>query len=821
MSILKLYPLFMLSGAAALIYQVVWVRLLSLSISSTSASISIVVATFFMGMALGNELTTRLQYLQSNYFRLFILAEVLIVVSALILLPALLHLDQLVLALPFIGQYVMTKIILVCILLIVPTGCIGASFPLLVNAMVANGLNVDKKLGLFYAVNTLGAVFGAIGAGFVFIPNLDLDGAIYVALIFNVLVVVIAMFNRHTFFGGNNSTSLRSKSQREGKSSVAITLTIEQKKLLLILFMTGFVSLSCEVAWVKYLSIYTHTTLYGFSAILGIFLSGLAVGAFLLDRYIYKIKDTMTFLVYLLVSLTLALIFTRFALAAMPSIVSELTSSHYAVSSNAIKYIFIVSFIAVPTLLFGASFALCLDLICGGSNNKSVLIGRVYSINTVGAVLGVLLTGLWIIPSWGSDVALIIGVSIMCICPFIIIKKSKLLILGLSVGTVFFIAVNLLTPRLDFKNMISVSLYYFDKTVDKKQATYKFIKEGRNGVVSVSTYDGKYHYLKKNSLSEAVILNEDVFTWRAETLLVLLPYFFAENPKSAFIVGLGAGTTLSAATLTKLQQIDVVEMDPVVEEASHYLFPGGIKALHDPRVNFSIDDARHRLLLRKERYDLIISQPSHPWLSGSAHLFTQEYFEIVKSRLSENGVFSQWVNLFNMDATTLKSIFKALHNVFPYGINFIVMQESGLLLIASNEPIYFNYSKINAKIQEPLIANVLAKWNIRTANDLLTYFSLSYKEAKQLSIDSTPNTDMNILSEIRLANLRQFSTGDEDPVKSINKMFTFDIADYLSTEKRRESLQGIQLYFMRNNDRFRQFRVEMAIRKLGNTSMVQ
>ncbi|MFV2058502.1 MAG: spermidine synthase, partial [Thiohalomonadales bacterium] len=334
--------------------------------------------------------------------------------------------------------------------------------------------------------------------------------------------------------------------------------------------------------------------------------------------------------------------------------------------------------------------------------------------------------------------------------------------------------------------------------------TYLFIKEGRNGVVSVSTYDQKIYLLRKNNLTESTIYPPEIFSWRAETLLALMPYFLQRESKNAFIVGLGAGTTLTAATLVPLKSIDLLEMDPVIEEASYYLYPNGISALRDPRVNYQIDDARHRLLLDDKSYDMIISQPSHPWLSGNAHLFTEEYFRIVKSRLNDKGIFSVWLNLFNMDATTLKAIFRALYNVFPHGINFKIQEEGSMLLLASKQAIIFDADSINKKIRSPAITEVLSKWNIRNAYDLLQYFSLSRQEADDAAISSRANTDYNLISEVRLATIRQFPDAEENPLRLLRDNFTFDITHYLPVANRRQALLDMHDYFSRRGDRYRQ-----------------
>jgi spermidine synthase len=522
----------------------------------------------------------------------------------------------------------------------------------------------------------------------------------------------------------------------------------------------------------------------------------------------------MTFLIYILMSLALTLIVSRVALEYLPSLINAVAGPGNIESNNVTKYFLISIIIAPPTLLFGAVFSLCLELICSNDSKQPRLVGRVYAINTLGSILGVVLTGLWVIPTWNSDSSLVFGVFLILLTPFFILKHSGLAPRFISAVVTVIVLANILMPHLDYKHIISSSLYFFDRTKTFREPSYKFVKEGRNGVVSVSSYDEKLFLLKKNNLTEAAIYPPDMFAWRAETLLSLLPYFLSEKPINAFIVGLGAGSTLTAATLTKFRSIDVIELDPLIEQANHYLYPDGIAALRNPKVNYHIDDARHRLLLQNKRYDAIISQPSHPWLSGSSNLFTKEYFQIIKSRLNEGGIYSQWLNLFNLDATTLKSIFRAMYDVFPHGMNFTVRDDGSMILLASNQPIVFNLSRISERMREPTIANVLAKWNINTAHDLLTFFSLSREEANKVAISSQPNTDDNLMTEVRLAKLNEFPIGDENPLALLTKNFKFDIVRYLPMENREVAISQISDYFARKGDRFRQMRLQKQLHDL-------
>ena len=264
-----------------------------------------------------------------------------------------------------------------------------------------------------------------------------------------------------------------------------------------------------------------------------------------------------------------------------------------------------------------------------------------------------------------------------------------------------------------------------------------------------------------------------------ETLLGLVPYMLHENPESAFVVGFGGGITTRALTLTDLKSIRVVELEPAVVEADHHINAGEIPALQDARVHLDFNDARNTLLVENTRYDLIVAQPSHPWLAGAANVFTEQFWEIVKSRLNEKGVFGQWVNLFKMDATTLRSLLKAFYQVFPNGMSFANLNTGDLVLIGSKQALQFDYDRMTHILQQPRVKATLGTHNIFTTADLLWFFALSRDEAIAAAGDARPNTDTNIISEVRLSALTAQPSGDEDPYAFLRKNYHFDLIPYL------------------------------------------
>ena len=311
-----------------------------------------------------------------------------------------------------------------------------------------------------------------------------------------------------------------------------------------------------------------------------------------------------------------------------------------------------------------------------------------------------------------------------------------------------------------------------------------FVKEGKTGVVSLVTYDGINVRLQNNGLNESGFDITDMdYPPIVEYLLGLMPYFLHEDPKSAFVVGYGGGFTTKALTLTEgLKHIKVVELEPVIVEAGRYIYKGDIPMLQDPRVTLEFNDARNTLLLEDTKYDLIAAQPSHPWLSRASTVFTRDFFKVVKSRLKENGIYGQWLSMFNMDATTMRAIMKGFYEVFPEGFTMADVSSGDFLMFGSANPLTFNMDRVSKRFNEEAIKKGMAYYDLEDPQDLFWYFALSRDQALEAAGDIVPNTDMNILSEVRLSKLDRNATGDESPYELLWDNYTLD-ADPILGEK--------------------------------------
>lgn len=801
----RFIALFLLfSGLASLTYQITWVRLLGLSMGSTSAAVSTVLAAFFLGLALGSYFAERITRNRINDLRVYIGLELVIGLSGLLLLPILLNLDSVMAQLPVYGSTLSAKFVIALSIFLIPTICMGATFPVIAAIVIRKGSDMGSGLSSLYAINTAGAVLGAALTGFLFIPTVGLDGAIYIAFALNMLVAVTAWsINRNLHLEPLESTGGKTTLGRiDGVSPYTRGVA------LVVLFATGFTAIATEVGWTKYLAIFAGTTIYGFSAILSIFLLGIAGGAWWIRPRMASIQSPQLWLATGLVLLGVSLLFTRAGLSIIPNTYAAfnfLEAPAWIIYGA--KYVAIFILLIIPTFIFGAIFPINLQIYCGDLEGIRSRVGRAYAVNTIASIFGALLAGFWIIPNYGTDLLLSACAILLLTLPLLFLpavpmgagRRGATAVALLALGAISF---NWLLPHIDYRALIRSVEYRYDNDVRAgRKPEFIFLKEGKAGVISVVTYDGKLAKVQNNGLNESVLsLNDPSWGRIVEQFLGLVPYFLHDQPRTAFVVGFGGGVTTRALSYADLESIRVVELEPAVIDAGRAIAKGEIPTLQDPRVHLEINDARNTLLLDPTRYDIIAAQPSHPWIAGAANVFTREFFELAQSRLNPGGIYGQWVNLFNMDATTLRILFKTFFDVFPEGLTIGNLYTGDYLLFGSDHPLVFDYERIQERMDRPQITQAFDHYDVRTPEDVLTYLGLSRREILAVTADSEMNRDTNILSEVRMARLIDVPIGDENPYTFLIDTFKFDAAPYLQPQRAAEQMFNAGLAFIRWED---------------------
>lgn len=777
---------------------------MGLTMGSTSASVATVIAAFFGGMALGSGLADRLSRKGRPTLRAYVVLELIIAGCGLLSLPLLLNLDHLMAALPAGGTSVAAKFGIAFLALVLPTTAMGATFPVMAAALIREDQDLASRMSQFYALNTAGAVLGAWVSGFVLVPKLGLDGAIYVAAILNLAAAALGWHLSREQPATKKPAKTKS---RPAESPQAPTLALQGQPgapqfALLVLFATGLVSIANEVAWTKYLAVFTGSTIYGFSAILVTFLIGIAAGSALSRLIQAEWSPSIQWLGVGLLALAASLVIARTGLSYLPVIdyqirVGDVSGLDTPEAMDRFRYFIILAILLAPTLVLGALFPASLSLWCGDAEHVPGRVGKGYAVNTAGGILGSLLAGFWLIPNFGSDwvlAASVTAVAVIGMAGSLVAATSARRVRVVVVGAVL-ATTPLWTPGLNYERLLSSAFNLPGAYIEKRdEPEFLYLQEGKVAVVSLVRWlkeDPDTAFLHSNNLREAKLpVDPAVAPPRAEVFLGTLPVLMHPDPKSMFIVGFGGGNTLIASLGTNVAEVRVVELEPAMVDAVRSYRGGELPALEDPRTTLLIGDARNVLLVDDRKYDIIASQPSHPWVAGSGNLFTREFFEIARSRLNPGGIHSQWVSLVGLDATSLQSILRAFYETYTHGFCLALKNSGDLLMFGSEQPMGVDFGAVTSGLRSLETYAWFDAWQVRSAQALLWYFALSREEALTVAGDTPANSDTSMITEVRGGLGRKRKRDDPaSPYRILDAAFRFDVVDILNPATAADNLE--------------------------------
>lgn len=721
--------LFAVSGAAALIYEVVWTRLLTLHMGHGIAAASAVLAAFMGGLAAGAGAAGRIAAKLPPRRALTIYAMLELAIGALALLMpfALLAVRPLLAATYDDGNggslFAFVRLTSSVVLLSVPAACMGATFPIASRWMVRLASSAAKDAGGLYAANTLGAAGGAILAGFVLIPALGLRGTTLVGVAFNAIAAAGAWTiargaaletaaapgtgNREARTGnrkGAEPASPRPAAPGSRPASPWIAATA--------LGVSGFASLTLQVVWTRLLVQILGPTTYAFSTVVAIFIVGIAIGAGIGSRLANRLKSPA-------IGLALSMLLSAgFALAAAAAVDWALLTlagivSHpeYEFADVLRREVLLVSGLLLPmTIAFGASFPFAVALAGGRDETVTENLGMIYAINTLGAILGSLLAGFLLVPDIGLHATIRIVTAIAAIAAIAILfaaARGRGRWLGVAASLAVLTAAGLV-PEWD-RALLSSGAYKY--AIAMRGANLETAltagdllsyREGSTGTVTVRQLTGTLSLAIDGKVDASNA--GDMLTQR---MLAHVPLLLHPNPRQVAIIGLGSGVTLGSALTHPLAAATVLEISPEVVEASKYFEQENHRALADPRTRLIVGDGRTHLMLGRDRYDVIVSEPSNPWMAGIASLFTREFFEGARDRLAPGGVLCQWAHTYDISNRDLKSIVATFLSAFPNGTLWLV-GDADVLLVGSDEPIDARIAGIAAAMQRPGVAADLA-----------------------------------------------------------------------------------------------------------------
>jgi spermidine synthase len=746
--------LFVVSGACALTYQVVWSRLLAQIFGVTAFAVSTVLVSFMGGMALGAGLLGKRADLTPRPLRMFAILEAGIGLYALAL-PWLLRLMDVVYAslwpvLPdsFLVRSI-SRFVLCLALLLVPTMLMGATLPALGQGLLRNRSALGVGIGLLYFVNTLGAAIGCFLAGFVLLPHLGLTRTTLLAFAGNATVASIAfLLDRR---GAAQSTD--SGGDPEFVADVGPALEPPWWPYA-VTFGCGLAGLAFEVVWFRVLVMVFGSTVYSFSAMLSVFLTGLALGSIGGGALADRVRSPVRLLAWTQGGIALFSLLGALAVNWMPFQFLRLLLAFGLDFSgiNTTKFILSAVVLLPAALLFGATFPVVVKLAPVAGRGTGSRIGQVYVWNTVGAILGSFGAGFVLLPTIGMERTLVLVIVISAILAIgsLAAEAGPLHVrTAVPFGLVLcaMIVVAIVGPRWN-RALLGAGVYFEPQMfladgkapalegvlADYQLTTYT---EGYNETI-ISYQSPKGRFITVNGSTTASNHFEDMFSQR---MLGHLPMALVPGrPRTACIVGLGAGVTAGAIGLYDVDRLTGLEIEQGVFVASRFFEKENHGLLDNPKLEVRIDDGRNFLKLTSERFDVISSAPNFPSLTGSGGLYSKDFFEIARARLGPGGVMCQFAPIWRMQSQDVATIVGSFVDVFPY----VRVFNTGvsLVLLGRLEPFPpVDVEDLTRRVREPHVAASLREIGVRGPIELLSYYQFDETEARQFAEGAPRNTD--------------------------------------------------------------------------------
>jgi spermidine synthase len=743
-----LFLLFVGSGCAALIYEIVWLQLLQLVIGSSAVSLGVLLGTFMGGMCLGSILLPRLISKRRHPLRAYALLEAGIGILGITLWFALPPVARFYAGQAGHGLPAILLRGLVCgICLLPPTMLMGATLPAISRWLKTTPHGVSW-LGFFYGGNLAGAVLGSLLAGFYLLRVLDMEVATFVAAAMNALVAIIGFVLAASTPGPVSDPNPEAQPVKPAPGSRWVHLAIA---------LSGMSALGAEVVWTRLLSLLLGGTVYTFSIILAVFLVGLGIGSSAGSFLARTLARPRIALGACQLLLTGAIAWSAWMInKSLPywPVDPELTSNAWI--SFQLDLVRCLWAILPATCLWGASFPLALAAVAAPGQDPARLVGGVYAANTVGAIIGALATSLVFIAWIGTQHAQQVLVVIAAIAAILMFATgarpsqqdeapnsagvfASLATVGIAVGLV------LCVPVLPW-GLVAHGRYLATKG---DQGRLIYMGEGMNASVAVTeTADG----IRNFHVSGKIEASTDPRDMRLQRMLGHIPALLHPDPRSVLVVGCGAGVTAGSFIMHPgIQKIVICEIEPLIPRVVATNFAKeNYNVVRNPRVQVVYDDARNFVLTSKDKFDIITSDPIHPWVKGAATLYTKEYFEMCREHLNPGGFVTQWVPLYESNPGVVKSEIATFFEVFPGGTIWANDQNGkgyDIVLLGQAGPTKINVDDLQARLDRSDYVDVgvsLREVGFKTAIDLLGTYGGQASDLQMWLRGAEINRDRNL-----------------------------------------------------------------------------
>ena len=700
--------LFAGSGCSALIYEIVWYQLLQLSVGSTAVSLGVLLATFMGGLAIGSIALPR--YLKKTHHPLLVYAVIeagigVIAAAELLLIPLI---DSVYVSGPQAGfAGMLFRGLIACICLLPPKILMGASLPAIVRWVESSPRGVSWW-GLLYGANIVGAVLGCLLAGFFLLRVYNIYVATFAGVAINFAVAAVSAMLAARTKPSLAESQIGPKETTLPPQSVGPVWTAYAA-----IALSGMCALGAEVVWARLMGLTLGATVYAFSIILAVFLIGLAIGTAVASSLTRRL-DPLLALGWCQLLAALGIAWTAFVIADwLPYWPINPSLSPSPMFTFLLDMVRSVLAILPPTLLWGASFPFAFAAVARKQRDPGATVGFIYAANTAGAIVGALAASLVLIPWIGTQntqrVFLVLSALSGLIVLVPLMTRMKSLKLEIATGVAVGCAA-LFTIGLD---AVPGELIAYGRriAIQRGQSEVIYTAEGRNTSIAVTRWlnDGAIQF----HVAGKVEASTEPYDMKLQRMLGHLPGLINPGARSVLVVGFGGGVT--AGTFTRypnVQRLVICELEPLIPPAStRYFGAQNYNVMTDPRTQIVYDDARHFVATTQEKFDIITSDPIHPFVKGSATLYSKEYFEMVRAHLNPGGVVTQWVPLYESDPATVQSEFATFFEVFPNGTVWANLLDGGgydIVLVGTLDDAPIDLDAIEARLAAPEMAPVTA-----------------------------------------------------------------------------------------------------------------
>lgn len=762
-----LLTLFLMSGSTGLVYELVWTRQLVFVFGGTTHAVTTVLVAFLGGLGLGSYLAGRFADRVQQPGRMYGILEVIIGLYALAV-PLLIGLTEPIYraVYPSVEQAptVLTalRFVLGCMVFLLPATLMGATLPLLVRYVTLTGGRFGEKIAILYGTNSMGAVCGTLLAGLVLIPTLGLSTTTLIAAAVNITVGLAAVVLLRLWRASDDArTSAASGDEPDVDESVA--LTGATRRLVLIVFaVSGFVAMVYQITWTRALVLSIGSSTYAFTCILAAFILGIAIGSLTVSRRIDQWRNPVLVFGVIQVFIGAAAVVILPLYGQIPQLMRllfDLARGNFQTLLLA-EFALIIAVTFIPTFLMGAAFPLVTKMLAAGRLDAAAATGRAYAINTIGTILGSAVAGFILIRSWphglGAEYSILAAALVNTLAGLTLIAHSTSGWSGagapwrlVGLGAAALIPLTVWVGGRWDPIVMNAGAFYAHINVEKMQRELKLVyfAEGvdLNVAVMQDRNEAQNMTLHVNGKPDASTNYQDMATM---LLVGHVPALFAPSADNVCVVGLGAGLTLGSIVVhDHVKQVDCIEIsDEVINAAKQFNdFAQGAVDGH-PKVTMIPADGRNHLLLTDRTYDVIVSQPSNPWMAGVANLFTREYFTLVRDRLRDDGVACIWMQGYAMGKENFRIVARTLAEVFPH-ISVWEGNRNDYLFLVTKRPLRMDLDKLTERMRVPAVRSDLYRVSLGRADRLLAHYVTGDAALRRWAASAPVHTDDNALLE--------------------------------------------------------------------------